>query len=254
MNGKMVTKGKNIELVNDLEQVREKWESIKKDIGKELDLSEHAFTCWIAPLKLVSCENGRVLINVPWNEENYLTKKISSCFKAYINRLASQDVKVYFMLGKTDNSARCRVDGTMDSAMQSNLCIEELEKAKKAINEVIDCQIRILESSSRTGKKRENSVTPYRILNEVTETYNLIGKDITSNPNNPEFEEPIRVAIYLFRKLTKLSSDDIAMCLNKEEKDIIPACSEIEREVRNNTNLGIRVNNLCLEILKRSMC
>ncbi|WWR15849.1 chromosomal replication initiator protein DnaA [Lachnospiraceae bacterium JLR.KK008] len=86
-----------------MEELKNKWETIKETVKKEYDLSDISYNTWVAPLQFYKIEDDTVIISIP-SDQSYALKYISSKYKSYfqvtITELMEHEYKVTFILEK----------------------------------------------------------------------------------------------------------------------------------------------------------
>ena len=86
-----------------MENIRDKWETIKETVRKEYDLSEISYTTWIAPLKFYKIENDTVIVSIPSDQSHalkYISGKYKSYFQVTITEMMNHNYDVSFILEK----------------------------------------------------------------------------------------------------------------------------------------------------------
>lgn len=92
-----------------MENIRDKWETIKETVRKEYDLSEISYTTWIAPLKFYKIENDTVIVSIPSDQSHalkYISGKYKSYFQVTITEMMNHNYDVSFILKKTRKAKR----------------------------------------------------------------------------------------------------------------------------------------------------
>lgn len=80
--------------------IEEHWEEIKEGIKNEYEIISTAYKVWIAPLKYYKCENKKITILVPNDQElmvNYITKRYKAPFQVAISEFAGDTYDVEFV-------------------------------------------------------------------------------------------------------------------------------------------------------------
>ena len=86
-----------------MDNIRDKWETIKETVRKEYDLSEISYTTWIAPLKFYKIENDTVIVSIPSDQSHalkYISGKYKSYFQVTITEMMNHNYDVSFILEK----------------------------------------------------------------------------------------------------------------------------------------------------------
>ena len=86
-----------------MENIRDKWETIKETVRKEYDLSEISYTTWIAPLKFYKIEIDTVIVSIPSDQSHalkYISGKYKSYFQVTITEMMNHNYDVSFILEK----------------------------------------------------------------------------------------------------------------------------------------------------------
>lgn len=106
--------------------IGENWETIKKAIQKEYELTNISYTTWIEPLQFGEVRENTVYIIIPAGQShalNYISTKYSSYFKVTISEMMDHDYDVSFILEK-DQKARIRQDLKSPSSNTNNINYE----------------------------------------------------------------------------------------------------------------------------------
>lgn len=88
--------------------IRDNWDLIKETLRTEYDLSDIAYSTWIAPLNFYNMENNIVTILIPSNQShflNYISNKYKSYFQVTISEMMNHTCDIDFILEKDANSA-----------------------------------------------------------------------------------------------------------------------------------------------------
>lgn len=105
-----------------MEQLENKWETIKETVKKEYDLSDISYNTWVASLKFYKIENNTVIISIP-SDQSYALKYISSKYKSYfqvtITELMEHEYDVSFILEK-DQDKEIRENKITDPSYLAN--------------------------------------------------------------------------------------------------------------------------------------
>ncbi len=91
-----------------MDSIRDNWDLIKETLRTEYDLSEIAYTTWVAPLKFYSMENNIVTIMIPSDQShflNYISNKYKSYFQVTISEMMNHTYDIDFILEKDANEA-----------------------------------------------------------------------------------------------------------------------------------------------------
>lgn len=86
-----------------MDSIRDNWDLIKETLRKEYDLSDIAYSTWIAPLNFYSMENNIVTILIPSNQShflNYISSKYKSYFQVTISEMMDHTYDIAFILEK----------------------------------------------------------------------------------------------------------------------------------------------------------
>jgi len=90
-------------MVINMDSIRDNWDLIKETLRKEYDLSDIAYSTWIAPLDFYNMENNTVTILIPSNQShflNYISNKYKSYFKVTISEMMDHTYDIAFILEK----------------------------------------------------------------------------------------------------------------------------------------------------------
>ena len=94
-----------------------------------------------------------------------------------------------------------------------------------------------------------HEVTLELIINTVAAHYNVRPEDICSSKRTGELVLPRQVCMYLSRKMTRASQDQIAIALNKKDHStVIHGCNKIEEEMGSNEALRTTIDVLTKKI------
>lgn len=86
-----------------MDSIRDNWDLIKETLRKEYDLSDIAYSTWVAPLDFFHVENNVVTILIPSNQShflNYISSKYKSYFQVTISEMMNHTYDVAFILEK----------------------------------------------------------------------------------------------------------------------------------------------------------
>lgn len=86
-----------------MDSIRDNWDLIKETLRKEYDLSDIAYSTWVAPLDFFHVENNVVTILIPSNQShflNYISNKYKSYFQVTISEMMNHTYDVAFILEK----------------------------------------------------------------------------------------------------------------------------------------------------------
>lgn len=89
-----------------MDSIRDNWDLIKETLKKEYDLSDIAYSTWIAPLDFYNMENNVVTILIPSNQShflNYISNKYKSYFQVTISEMMDHTYDIDFILEKDAN-------------------------------------------------------------------------------------------------------------------------------------------------------
>ena len=96
---------------------------------------------------------------------------------------------------------------------------------------------------------KSKEITPYLIIDIVSEHFGVNPEDITSKKRNSEFVLPRQVVMYLCRELTDTSLTNIGRLLGKKDHTtVIHGINKITEEINTNENLK---NNI--EVIKKKI-
>lgn len=89
-----------------MDSIRDNWDLIKETLRKEYDLSDIAYSTWVAPLNFYNVENNVVTILIPSNQShflNYISNKYKSYFQVTISEMMDHTYDISFILEKDAN-------------------------------------------------------------------------------------------------------------------------------------------------------
>lgn len=84
-----------------MDDIKNKWETIKQTVRKEYEISEISYKTWVDPLKFYKTENNTVIILIPSDQShalNYISNKFKSYFQVTITEMMEHDYDVSFIL------------------------------------------------------------------------------------------------------------------------------------------------------------
>lgn len=87
--------------MDNAENIKQNWETIKETIRKEYLLSDISYRTWLMPLELYSVEENKVNILIPSNQSialNYISSKYKDFFRVIIGELFGGDYEICFIL------------------------------------------------------------------------------------------------------------------------------------------------------------
>ncbi len=92
-------------------------------------------------------------------------------------------------------------------------------------------------------------ITPSYIIEVVSEHYNVKSDDILSKKRNAEITLPRQIAMYLCRKLTDCSLNDIGIALgNKDHSTVMHGIDKINEDIKKNPELSSQIDILISKI------
>lgn len=86
-----------------MDSIRDNWDLIKETLRKEYDLSDIAYSTWVAPLNFFHVQNNVVTILIPSDQShflNYISSKYKSYFQVTISEMMNHTYDVAFILEK----------------------------------------------------------------------------------------------------------------------------------------------------------
>ena len=92
-----------------MDSIKDNWDLIKETLRKEYDLSDIAYSTWVAPLNFYSMENNVVTILIPSNQShflNYISSKYKSYFQVTISEMMNHTYDIAFILEKDANEEK----------------------------------------------------------------------------------------------------------------------------------------------------
>lgn len=99
-----------------MDSIKDNWDLIKETLRTEYDLSEIAYTTWIAPLKFYSMENNIVTILIPSDQShflNYISNKYKSYFQVTISEMMNHTYDISFILEKDADNEMLSAPGAV---------------------------------------------------------------------------------------------------------------------------------------------
>ena len=92
-------------------------------------------------------------------------------------------------------------------------------------------------------------VTPQLIINVVAEHFGITSEEITSKRRNSEFVQPRQICMYLCRKLTAESLQNIGKALGKKDHTtVLHGIEKITEEIKTNEELNNRIDIIMKKI------
>ena len=92
-----------------MDSIKDNWDLIKETLRKEYDLSDIAYSTWVAPLNFYNVENNVVTILIPSNQShflNYISNKYKSYFQVTISEMMNHTYDIAFILEKDANEEK----------------------------------------------------------------------------------------------------------------------------------------------------
>ena len=92
-----------------MDSIKDNWDLIKETLRKEYDLSDIAYSTWVAPLNFYNVENNVVTILIPSNQShflNYISNKYKSYFQVTISEMMHHTYDIAFILEKAANEEK----------------------------------------------------------------------------------------------------------------------------------------------------
>ncbi len=89
-----------------MNSIKDNWDLIKETLRKEYDLSDIAYSTWVAPLNFYNVDNNIVTILIPSNQShflNYISNKYKSYFQVTISEMMNHTYDIDFILEKDAN-------------------------------------------------------------------------------------------------------------------------------------------------------
>ncbi len=99
-----------------MDDIKNKWETIKQTVRKEYEISEISYKTWVDPLKFYKTENNTVIILIPSDQShalNYISNKFKSYFQVTITEMMEHDYDVSFIL-ETEQEQNEKSDAIKD--------------------------------------------------------------------------------------------------------------------------------------------
>ena len=147
-------------------------------------------------------------LSLPADVVQYIAEKI----KSNVRQLESVVRKI---------DAHCKINGTSPS----------IAIAEKAIKEIL-------------ADNQPIPLTIEKILNEVSRNFNILVENILSNKRNAEVVEARRVAIYVIREITSLSTEKIGEEFNMNHSTVIYNIKKCEEEMKTNSALNLTIKSI----------
>mgnify|MGYP001080096179 CR=1 FL=1 len=86
-----------------MDSIKDNWDLIKETLRKEYELSDIAYSTWIAPLNFYQVENDVITILIPSNQShflNYISNKYKNYFQVTISEMMDHTYDISFILEK----------------------------------------------------------------------------------------------------------------------------------------------------------
>ncbi len=86
-----------------MDSIKDNWDLIKETSRKEYELSDIAYSTWIAPLNFYQVENDVITILIPSNQShflNYISNKYKNYFQVTISEMMDHTYDISFILEK----------------------------------------------------------------------------------------------------------------------------------------------------------
>ncbi len=140
------------------------------------------------------------------------------------------------------------------NCIESN--IRELEGAlirfiaySKLTNKPLDMNTAIEALKDILPPPRPRKITIDMVQKSVADFYGLKVSDLLSKKRNRQFAFPRQIAMYVCRRLTDASYPQIgAKFGNRDHTTVLHANTKIEREIAENSELNIKIENICRKI------
>ena len=84
-----------------MHEIETRWKEIKESVRIERELSDVAYTTWVAPLEIFKVENNVVIILIPSDHVHsldYISKKFSLDFKVAVSEMMNKEYDIEFIL------------------------------------------------------------------------------------------------------------------------------------------------------------
>ena len=86
-----------------MDSIKDNWDLIKETLRKEYELSDIAYSTWIAPLNFYQVENDVITILIPSNQShflNYISNKYKNYFQVRLSEMMAHSYDISFILEK----------------------------------------------------------------------------------------------------------------------------------------------------------
>ena len=86
-----------------MDSIKDNWDLIKETLRKEYELSDIAYSTWIAPVNFYQVENDVITILIPSNQShflNYISNKYKNYFQVTISEMMDHTYDISFILEK----------------------------------------------------------------------------------------------------------------------------------------------------------
>ena len=125
----------------------------------------------------------------------------------------------------------------MEGAYNKVIAFAKLNKVEITLDNVEEALKDIISPNAT------RQVTPQVIINVVAEHFNISPDDITSKRRNSEFVQPRQICMYLCRKLTNESLQNIGKALGKKDHTtVIHGIDKITFEVANSEEMKNKID------------
>lgn len=106
-----------------MDSIKDNWDLIKETLRTEYDLSEIAYSTWVAPLKFYNMENNIVTILIPSDQShflNYISNKYKSYFQVTISEMMNHTYDITFILEKEATEQKKKNESAVKPSNQVN--------------------------------------------------------------------------------------------------------------------------------------
>ena len=87
-----------------------------------------------------------------------------------------------------------------------------------------------------------------KILSVVSSHYGVSIEDLKSNKRTESIANARHVAMYILRKLTTLSQNEVGQTFNRDHATVVSSCKKIEDHIKTKKNIGTEIKALIKEI------
>jgi len=155
--------------------------------------------------------------------------------KATLNGCKIPEPVIHYLAGELTENVRQLESGLIGVTAKSLL-----------LGEPID--LKLAESVAKNIVRQQKNITIDLIKKMVCKHYSISISDIVSGSRKQSFVRPRQIAIYLSRRYTDTSLQEIGRCFNRYHATALHSINAIERELKENGPMQKQVEFLCQKI------